>query len=326
MRQLYDTPLGAAFEIVQTLTIPDGLKDNRTRRADLTGTVDITAVVKLNKGARRVDLTVTVNNHARNHRLRALFPTNLSEATHSRSGQPFDTVSRPIRREFDLDVYEQPYATCPMQDFCDVTGDKCGLTVAAAGIYEYECTDNAARALALTVLRANEMIDVWAFSNPRYTMHKGQVLDTPITYSLALIPHGADPAEAKAEISAALLAPMVVLNRQSEVSVMTDYVSPARDLDDVGSALALESNGDVTITTFKKAYDRNTLIVRLHNTGKTAATGSLKVGTAVKAPAAAYEVSLGEERIRPLTLTNEAVAFELRPSGLLTLEFEMVQR
>lgn len=326
VRQLYDTPLGAAFEIVQTLTIPDGLKDNRTRRADLTGTVDITAVVKLNKGAHRVDLTVTVNNHARNHRLRALFPTNLSEATHSRSGQPFDTVSRPIRREFDLDVYEQPYATCPMQDFCDVTGDKCGLTVAAAGIYEYECTDNAARALALTVLRANEMIDVWAFSNPRYTMHKGQVLDTPITYSLALIPHGADPAEAKAEISAALLAPMVVLNRQSEVSVMTDYVSPARDLDDVGSALALESNGDVTITTFKKAYDRNTLIVRLHNTGKTAATGSLKVGTAVKAPAAAYEVSLGEERIRPLTLTNEAVAFELRPSGLLTLEFEMVQR
>jgi alpha-mannosidase len=213
-----------------------------------------------------------------------------------------------------------------MQDFCDVTGDKCGLTVAAAGIYEYECTDNAARALALTVLRANEMIDVWAFSNPRYTMHKGQVLDTPITYTLALIPHGADPSVAGNDVSAALLAPMAVLNRQSEVSVMTDYVSPARDLDDIGSALALESDGNVVITAFKKAYDRDTLIVRLHNVGKTTATGSLKVGTTAKTPTAAYEVTLGEERIHPLTLTNEAVAFELRPAGLLTLEFEMNRR
>lgn len=326
VRQLYDTPLGAAFEIVQTLTIPDGLKDNRTRRADLVGTVDITAVVKLNKDARRVDLTVTVNNHARNHRLRALFPTYLEEATTSRSGQPFDTVERIIHKELDLDLHEQPYATAPMQDFCDVTGKDCGLTVAAAGIYEYECTDNRARALALTVLRANEMIDVWGFSNPRYTMHKGQVLDTPITYTLSLIPHGADPAEARDEVSAALLTPMVLLNRQSEVSVMTDYTSPARDLSDVGSAVALESNGDVTITAFKKAYDRDTLIVRLHNTGKTTATGTLKVGTTVMCPAAAYEVTLGEERIRPLTLTDETVSFELRPAGLLTLEFEMTRR
>lgn len=326
VRQLYDTPLGAAFEIVQTLTIPDGLKDNRSRRADLVGTVDITAVLTLHKDARRVDITLTVNNHARNHRLRALFPTYLEEATHSRSGQPFDTVERIIHREIDPDLREQPYATSPMQDFCDVTGEMCGLTVAAAGIYEYECTDNRARALALTVLRATEKIDVGAFANPRYTMHKGQTLDTPITYTLSLIPHGADPAEARTEVSAALLSPMVLLNRQSEVSVMTDYEHPARDLDDTGSALTLESNGDVAITAFKKAYGRDTLIVRLLNTGKTEATGTLKVGTTVKIPDNVYEVTLGEERIRPLPLSNGAVAFTLRPAGLLTLEFEMAQR
>ena len=326
VRQLYDTPLGAAFEIVQTLTIPDGLKDNRSRRADLVGTVDITAVVTLHKDAHRVDITLTVNNHARNHRLRALFPTYLEKAALSRSGQPFDTVERPIHKELDLDLHEQPYATAPMQDFCDVTGDACGLTVAAAGIYEYECTDNRARALALTVLRATEMIDVGAFANPRYTMHKGQTLDTPLTYTLSLIPHGANAANVKDEVAAALLAPMVVLNRQSEVSVMTDYVSPARDLSDTGSAYTLDANGDVTVTAFKKAYDRDTLIVRLLNTGKTAATGTLKIGTTVKKPTAAYEVTLGEDRLHTLPLTDETVSFELRPAGLLTLEFEMTHR
>lgn len=326
VRQLYDTPLGAAFEIVQTLTIPDGLKDNRTRRADLVGTVDITAVLTLYKDARRVDIKLTVNNHARNHRLRALFPTYLEEATLSRSGQPFDTVERTIHKELDLELHEQPYATAPMQDFCDVTGNSCGLTVAAAGIYEYECTDNAARALALTVLRATEMIDVWGFSNPRYIMQKGQVLDTPLTYALSLIPHGADPAEVANEVSSALLTPVVVLNRQSEVSVMTDYVAPARDLADTGSPLALTSNGDVRITAFKKAYGRDTLIIRLLNTGKAEATGTLKVGTSAMIPTAAYETNLGEERLSPLAIQDEAVAFHLRPAGLLTLEFEMTHR
>ncbi len=326
VRQLYDTPLGAAFEIVQTLTIPDGLKDNRTRRADLTGTVDITSVLMLHKDARRLDIKLTVNNHARNHRLRALFPTYLSEATLSRSGQPFDTVERPIRKELDLDLHEQPYPTSPMQDFCDVTGDECGLTIAAAGIYEYECTDNRSRTLALTVLRATEMIDVGAFANPRYTMHKGQTLDTPLTYTLSLIPHGANPAEARNEVTAALLSPMVVLNRQSEVSVMTDYTAPARDLPVSGSPVTLVTDNDVVITAFKKAYHRDTLIVRLHNRGTTDAQGTLKVGTTVKYPSAAYETTLEECRLRSLPLSEESVAFTLRPAGLLTLEFEMSNR
>ena len=326
VRQLYDTPLGAAFEIVQTLTIPDGLKDNRSRRADLVGTVDITAVLILHKDARRLDIKLTVNNHARNHRLRALFPTYLEEATLSRSGQPFDTVARSIRKELDLDLYEQPYPTSPMQDFCDVTGEECGLTVAAAGIYEYECTDNRSRALALTVLRATEKIDVGAFANPRYTMHKGQTLDTPLTYTLSLIPHGADAAEVQNEVAAALRPAMVLLNRQSEVSVMTDYVAPTRDLSDAGSPVTLTSTGDITITALKKAYHRDTLIVRLHNRSTTEAVGTLKVGTAVKTPISAYETTLEERRLRTLELSDESVSFTLRPAGLLTLEFEMNHR
>lgn len=326
VRQLYDTPLGAAFEIVQTLTVPDGLKDNRSRRAELVGTVDITAVLTLHKDARRVDIKLTVNNHARNHRLRALFPTYLEEATLSRSGQPFDTVERVIHKEIDPELREQPYPTSPMQDFCDVTGAECGLTVAAEGIYEYECTDNRSRTLALTLLRATEMIDVGAFATPRYVMHKGQTLDTPITYTLSLIPHGADPADARESVTQALLAPLCVLNRQSEVSVMTDHVAPARDLSCTGSPLTLQSDGDVSITAFKKAYGRDTLIVRLHNASKTTARGSLRVGTSVMTPTAAYETTLGEERVRELTLTDGTVAFDLRPSGLLTLEFEMSNR
>jgi alpha-mannosidase len=104
---------------------------------------------------------------------------------------------------------------------------------------------------------------------------------------------------------------------------MTDYVAPAHDLPDIGSALTLTSDGDVAITAFKKAYGRDTLIVRLHNCGKSEAHGTLRVGTSVMTPAAAYETNLNEDRVRLLPLDNDTVAFALRPSGLLTLEFEL---
>ena len=326
VRQLYDTPLGCAYQIVQTLEIPSGLKDNRTRRNDLPGCVEVSTTLTLHADERMVGVRITVNNHAKNHRLRVLFPTYLEDATHSRSGQPFDTVEREIRRELDPSLHEQPYATAPMQDFCDVTGKDHGLTVAAAGIYEYECTDNAARALALTLLRATEMIDVHSFASPRYVMEKAQVLDTPLSYTLALIPHGSDPAEAYGRVSKALLSPVCVLNRQPEISVMTDYVAPTRDLPDVGSAITLNGCPHVEITAFKKAYSRDTLIVRLHNRSNKPAEGTLTVGSTVKTPTAAYEVNLNEDRLRESPMTDGTVAFSLRGNGLLTIELEMVKK
>jgi alpha-mannosidase len=107
---------------------------------------------------------------------------------------------------------------------------------------------------------------------------------------------------------------------------MTDYTAPAHDLPVSGSPVTLVTDSDVVITAFKKAYHRDTLIVRLHNRGTTDAQGMLKVGTTAKSPSAAYETTLEECRLRALPLSEESVAFTLRPAGLLTLEFEMSNR
>ncbi len=324
VRQLYDTPLGCAYEIEQTLSIPDGLKDNRSRRGDLPGSIDIRTELFLGADAKDVKIDITINNHARNHRLRVLFPTMLSGATVSRSGQPFDTVERPIARALDTELYEQPYATCPMQDFCDVTDGDYGLTVAAAGIYEYECTDNASRTLALTLLRSTDYIDLGGFASPRYLMSRALMLDTPITYHLALIPHGADMRPVYARISAALQPPIVMLNRQSEISVMTDFVPPARDLPESGCAVRLEGMDNVEITTIKKGFTRDTLIVRLHNRTNEAVSGKIRVGTPVTKPTAAYCVNLNEDRLSELSLSRGgAVSVNIPAHGIYTVEFEI---
>ncbi|MBQ7338552.1 MAG: hypothetical protein IJW40_08910 [Clostridia bacterium] len=324
VRQLYDTPLGCAYQIEQTLCIPDGLKDNRTRRGDLPGSIDICTELFLGADARDVKITITVNNHARNHRLRVLFPTHLAGATVSRSGQPFDTVERPIARALDPELYEQPYATCPMQDFCDVTDGDYGLTVAAAGIYEYECTDNASRTLALTLLRSTDFIDLGGFASPRYLMSKALMLDSPITYQMALIPHGADMEPVYGRIAAALQPPIVMLNRQSEISVMTDFVSPACDLPECGNAVNLEQFDHVEVTTIKKGYRRDTLIVRLHNRGDKEVTGKLRLTAPLVKPTVAYHVNLNEDRLSELSLSRGgAVTVTIPAAGIYTVEFEV---
>ena len=85
----------------------------------------------------------------------------------------------------------------------------------------------------------------------------------------------------------------------------------------------MSADGDIEITAFKKAYHRDTLIVRLLNRGKTASQGTLRVGTTAMTPTAAYETNLAEDRLRELTLADGTLPFDLRPCGLLTLEFEM---
>jgi alpha-mannosidase len=107
---------------------------------------------------------------------------------------------------------------------------------------------------------------------------------------------------------------------------MTDFVAPARDLADFGSALKLHGCPDVEITAFKKAYARDTLIVRLHNCSNKVARGQLTVGTDVMMPSAVYEVNLNEDRLNEIPLKNDSVSFELRGNGLLTFEFELSKK
>lgn len=325
VRQLYDTPLGCAYEIEQTLSIPDGLRDERTRRSDRNGSVTMRTVLFLGADAQDLKLSITVENHARNHRLRVMFPTNLSDATVSRSGQPFDTVERPIRRCPDPELpREQPYATCPMQDFCDVTDDHAGLCVAAAGIYEYECTDNASRTLALTVLRSVDRIDVHAFDAPEYVMQEALMMGKNITYHLALIPHTSDLSSIYDRVQAALLPPLTLLNRQSEMSVMTDFIPPKRDLPTSGQAVRWDGAPCVELTALKKGLKRDTLIVRLHNRSGEPVNGKITLCVPGVTPTAAYRVNMNEDRLRELTLCRSGnVSVSLRANEIATVEWEL---
>lgn len=318
---LYDTPLGAAYEIKVTLKLPRGLSEDRKRRVADEEICTVTTKLMLYKGVKRVDMLMTVENKAKNHRLRALFPSMLENAVTSESGQAFDMVSRPIHIEVDPDLPgEQPYPTHPMQDYCSVSEKGVGLAVAARGIYEYECTDNDEHALALTILRANQFIDTDTFAiTPEYFMREAQNVGMPISYQMSLIPHDGQKSTVRREAACGIMDPVLLANRDPEIKVMPDYVRPAEVLGETGEAVKLEGE-DLTVTTFKKALKRDTVIVRVLNNGGEDKEGKLALSLPGVKAGEIYLTDLEEKRKEKIGEGNE-IAFTIGKYQLKTFEF-----
>jgi len=149
---LHDGPLAGAIRVDYALAVP-AAKDGDARSAATVG-IPVTAILTLKKGADEVELRLDLDNVARDHRLRVLFPSGAAGATHSTADGQFDVLSRPIKLPDATGWREKPFATHPMWHFVHVADGKGGLAVVADGLIEYEAVDDAARTIAVTLLRA----------------------------------------------------------------------------------------------------------------------------------------------------------------------------
>ena len=116
---------------------------------------DVTVVVSLDAGSPRVGFTFSVDNRAKDHRLRVLFPVGADTITEVRAETAFGVVTRPARREVPTEIrVEVPVSYGPTGGFTEAGGETSGAIVFGAGLMEYEAyTDAAPASLALTLLR-----------------------------------------------------------------------------------------------------------------------------------------------------------------------------
>lgn len=319
---LYDTPLGAACRVDITMNIPVGITADRKARTEETGELKISSVISLEKDSETVGIEIHIDNKCRNHRVRALFPTYFENAAVSESGQAFDEVERPIAAPEIAEIYENLYTTHPMQEHCSVSENGAGLAVAARGIYEYECTDNNSKALAITLLRAIEVIDNETFEKtPEYFMEEAQNL-CGINQSLTLIPFDGNRENMLHQVSAALSKPFALVNRATEDSLMPDYKRPENVIGDMMKVIELTGEG-LAVTTFKRAAKSESLIVRIRNRGSSAVDGCLKLNIPGVKFGDVYYTDLEENRTVKAGCGNE-IAVSVPCAKLLTLEFEII--
>nr|WP_154896397.1 alpha-mannosidase [Paenibacillus xylanexedens] len=202
-----DTPYRVSYEIIHDWEIPasaDEVLDREQReliyypyrkaqRSKQTVTLRIRTVLSLSRSGKGVHVQTTFNNQAKDHRVRALFPTDLATAVHHVDSM-FEIATRD---NVPAPEWQNPSNTQHQQSFVDVSEEQAGLVVANLGLNEYEVLQDGRNTIAVTLLRAvGELGDWGLFPTP-----EAQCLGEH-SFQMEIIPHDGSGASSDAYIEA----------------------------------------------------------------------------------------------------------------------------
>jgi alpha-mannosidase len=273
--------------------------------------------VRLYAGVPRADVETEVDNRARDHRLRAHFPSGL-RAEETAAEQHFGVLRRPVALpEADAGWLETPVGTYPQKSFVDVSDGDRGLMLAVRGLPEYEALreDDGTVTLALTLLRC-----VGWLSRPDLGTRRGPAgpsLETPgaqmpgrWTFHYSLIPHQGRWEAAWPEAHG-FARPLRAVRAEDGAARL-----PAS-----GSPLEIEPQA-LVLSAFKTAEDGDGTVVRVYNTSDAPLEGRLRL---LLPHGDAGFVDLNEEPLGAAETTDGWLSMSARPNQIISLKFATAQ-
>jgi alpha-mannosidase len=308
-------PLRAGLRVELELPLPRSASADRRGRASEIVTVPIGIEATLDAGSPRVAFAVAVDNRARDHRLRLLFPVGASHVETARADTAFDVIARPARIPVPATIRnESPVSSLPMISMVDAGDSETGATVIGKGLMEYEVTEGES-AIAMTLIRAVGDLSRNDLST-RPSGHAGPPVATPGAqcqgvqrFELAFEPHGPAPlaGELLASARAHNIPPIVTTARR-----------PGGGGPLTRSYLRIDRHaGDVVLSALKQAEDRSSTIVRLFNPGDEAASVVLRLDVPL---AQAFAVNFLEERQAAMSVEHGGISLVLPPKRIQTIE------
>ena len=301
-------PGWAALRIRTELTLPASLAPDRKSRSTEVVPYPLTTWVTLQRGVRRIDLRIEVENRAQDHRLRVAFPLG-ARVDKSIAESAFCVVERPVALPQEWGPAEKPYPTHPQARFVAVEAQGRGLAVLNKGLPEYEVDREGV--VYITLLRcvgwlSRDDLDVRpGHAGPPYPVPDAQC-PGKYTFELALVPYSGSWLEARIWREAeAFTRPMKALR-----------IEPAGELPSEQSFLRVEPD-TLLVSAVKKAEGDEALVVRLWNISSEGVRGKLKLHRPVNR---AYEVNLLEREIGSLPVRGNEVEFPVRGCEIKTIK------
>ena len=316
VRVVDDGRLAGLLEARFSISLPRTIDEDRLRRSRERVACPVAVRVGLREGSPVVDVDVTFENRALDHRLRAAFPTPIVTDTITSDGH-FCLNERPIDRAAHPEWVQPPPDTYPQQDLSLLKGGGRCLVVLNRGLPEISARrDSDGRAtLLLTLLRAVGWLSRDDFPTRKFG-NAGPTIHTPGAQCLgvsrfryAVVPLSGDRAAARAKS----LSERWRTHPPSVQGVWDGHMP--------GESGLIEKQSILTcVSAIKRHETRDTLIVRLHNVSDEPVEETLKLGRAV---GSAWRTNLLEERVRELEWSDgNSVAVPLRPHEIATVEIE----
>ncbi|MCP4640503.1 MAG: hypothetical protein GY851_08725 [bacterium] len=314
-------PLFARMRVEYRMQIPTGIKDeltaqfrdaenSHTSRNDELREMVVTSRFTLRAGQRRLDVTTSLNNTCRNHRMRVMFPTQLKAKT-SESEAAFDVISRDITVKKGNAYHGRPNPQYPMYRFVDLSdGDK-GFALLNTGIREYEAVDNAERTLGLTLFRAFTYRNCPIFGRWEVypEMDRAQCTgDHEWTY--AIYPHGGDWTNGCFDEAEELNLPLEAAQAGPHAGKLPKSMG------------FVELKGaNLQLTALKRAEDRkSSYVVRFFNPADRQATATLTFWKPVKK---AWLTNLDEKRLESIEPKGNTLKVKAGKKKIVTVEFAL---
>lgn len=292
-----DGPLRTVFRIEREFRLPRTMELPAYARSADRVTVRVTDFLCIEKGAAALRVRTIIDNTARDHRFRVLFPTAIASDC-SFAETPFALVERPIAiPEESRHWQERINPESAFSSHFGIQDTHGGLALLSPwGLHEYEVSQTPEHSLVLTLFRATQQT-VGTAGEP-----EGQLLEELVfDYQLWPFAGAFDAAEA-GRLTAA---------QQAGVRMHFADKAPAKH-----SFLRLEP-GHALVTALKPAEDVDGGIVRLWNPTDQPLTERLFLDVPVKEAA---RCNLNEEPLEPIPVTaGQGISIEVPARGLATI-------
>ena len=302
-RSFFECRAALDYEIV----LPAGINDERS---DFLGEVSLSACVEvgLRADTEAIELEITVNNTAKDHRLRFGISTDIySELCHAEGH--WDILDRDI----ELPKTEVPWFQVPQSSSFKRRAVWCedetkGFAVTALGLPEYEARrGKSGLDIELTLLRAvgwlsrNDLKLRPQSAGPNIATPGAQCIGT-YSASMSLLPYYGhwEDARLMQHIEQFTVPPLVL---ETVIPVQNNGVISFSD--------------DVVLSTLKKCEQRNTVIARLWNPYRSERAVHISLLFDVKS---VFEVRLDEHRLSEIPLADNSITLHMKSGSVKTIE------
>jgi alpha-mannosidase len=299
---------GQMLEIEAQFQLPTGLNEDRTERSMATVELPIRISARINRGIPRVDLGITLENRADDHRLQALFPLPFEVSEASFDGH-YEIVRRSTKLpEADPEWVEQPSTEFPVRNFVAVSKNKNGLMIALRGLREASVSPDGV--IAITLLRCfgwlsrADLATRKGGAGPQIPTPGGQARGAH-TFHLSLIPFNGDLLRARYQAEA-----FQTTLRGVGMSLQGGALPSS-------ASLITVDHNSFALTAVKTSKHGEGLILRgvnlSHQRVQTALTSLLPIQSASK-------MRLDETKLKELEIQdNHHIPFLIEPHEILTI-------
>lgn len=314
----------ATIDIRYTLAIPEDLNKRKDHILDSSADVHIKLTIPNHKPI--IEIKLEIDNHAKDHRLRALIPTGIASAF-SVSDNQFGCLKRDVY-DSAMDIWEQeewderPDSIYPMLSFVSLSNEAYGVSVLTNSTREYEIVGEAYDTIAITLFRGVGVLGKEELLR-RPGRPSGIKLPTPdsqmlgkLTLEFAIVTHQQSALKANAaRMAKEYLTPIDLYNKIpfNAMKLNTaDVKTPA------SFSFIKEVHQDSVLSTLKKAEKDDQFVLRFYNPTDEEKVVSFKINRSIQQ---AYTANLNEKCSEVIEVEENKVQSKIKTNQVKTILF-----